>query len=221
MDISVRKEIKNLLINKDYANLVELCEEDSDHWKCLRQSLYEPDENLRWAAIEATARLMQSRWQAGQEEKVRDYIRRLIWSLTDESGEMGWSAPETIAMTISLIPELLEPYGSMMLVRALEEPPLVNGALWGIGRLGKTIRGQVEILKELALETFQSGDPQTLGVAAWAMGEAGLPAALPYIKKLVNRSELARVYIEGRLHEKSLGQWAEEAIGKIGISFDT
>ena len=124
-------------------------------------------------------------------------------------------------MTIYLIPELLEPYGSMMLARALEEPPLVSGALWGIGRLGKTISRHVEVLKQPVLDTFKSDDPQTLGVAVWAMGEADFPSALPYIKNLVNRSEPARIYIDGRFHEKSVGQWAKEAIRKLSTSADT
>lgn len=49
------------------------------------------------------------------------------------------------------------------------------------------------------------------------MGEAGFKPALPYIEKLSGRKEHGRIYIKGDFQEKSLGEWAKEAIVKLKL----
>ena len=131
MDKSIKQRVRDRLEQRDYDRLLELCEKDRHFWKELRFSLYDIDERLRWSAIETVAKLMQRWWQVGKKEKVRDYIRNLFWSIMDESGGIGWSAPQTIAEIIVNIPELLDPYGSMMIAHAFEEPSLIKR--WSLG----------------------------------------------------------------------------------------
>ncbi len=139
----------------------------------------------------------------------------------DESGGIGWSAPQTIAEIIVNIPELLDPYGSMMIAHAFEEPPLIKGGLWGIGRLGKLSTEAVEFFHDMVLAVFRSEDAETLGLAAWAVGEAGFKPALPFLEKLLERKEKVQIYIKGYFHEKPLGQWTREAISKINDEANT
>ena len=221
MDKSIKQRVRDLLEQKDYDRLLELCEKDRHFWKELRFSLYDIDERLRWAAIETVAKFMQRWWQAGEKEKVRDYIRNLFWSIMDESGGIGWSASQTIAEIIVNIPELLDPYGSMMIAHAFEEPPLIKGGLWGIGRMGKLSAEAITFFQDIVLEVFRSEDAETLGLAAWAMGEAGFKPALPFLEKLLERKEKVQIYIKGYFYEKPLGQWAKEAISKINDEVDT
>jgi len=105
LDRSIKQQVRDLLQERDERSLFELCEKDSRFWKELRFLLYTLDERLRWSAIEAIARYMKHLWQKGKTEKVREYIRSLFWSITDESGGIGWSAPQTIAEIIVNIPE--------------------------------------------------------------------------------------------------------------------
>ncbi len=184
----------------------------------LRFRLYEIDERTRWSAIEATAKLMKRWWELKQQEKVRDFIRNLFWSMTDESGGVGWSSPQTIAEIIVNIPETLDPYGSMMIAYSIEEQPLMKGGLWGIGRMGKLIAEAVDFFQEKILAVFQSEDTETLGLAAWAMGEVGFKPSLSYLRNLQERNEPVRIYIDGDFSEKPLGQWAKEAMDKIAKS---
>ena len=135
--------------------------------------------------------------------------------MSDESGGIGWNAPQAIAEIIASIPQLQDPYGSMMVARTIEEPLLVNSGLWAIGRLGKRIEEAVEFFQDMILEVFKSDDPQTLGLAAWAMGEVNFAPALASLEGLKNRKEPVKIYIEADFHEKPLGQWATEAIRKI------
>ncbi len=195
--------------------MIELCEQNRHFWNELRFRLYDMDERIRWSAIEAVAQFMKRLWQRGKTEKVREYMRNLFWSLNDESGGIGWSAPQTIAEVIVNIPELLDPYGSMMIAHTLDEPPLVKGGLWGIGRLGKRAMESVEFFQDKVLAVFSDDDPETLSLAAWASGEVSFRPASPFLEKLLKRHETAEIYIGGNFHEKQLGQWAKEAIEKI------
>jgi len=215
MDKSIKKQVEDLLEQRNYDRLLDLCERNRHFWKALRFQLYDIDEKLRWSAITSVGKLMQRWWQSGQEEKVRVYMRNLFWSITDESGGIGWSAPQTIAEIIVNIPSLLDPYGSMMIAHAFEEPPLIKAGLWGVGRLGKEIADAVDFFQDKVLRTFRGDDAETLGLAAWAMGEIGFRPALPFLEELRERDEPVRIYIKGDFYEKPLGQWAREAISKV------
>jgi len=215
MDETIQNRIDDLLRQRHFDTLLAFCAEDRKAWKALQGNLYSTNENLIWPAVEVSAMMMKQWWNDGEKEKVREYIRRLFWSLNDESGGIGWNAPQTIAQIIILIPELIDPYGSMMIDRTMEEPLLFQNGLWAIGRLGRQIEPSVSFFKEPVLSKFSNGDPQTLGMAAWAMGEVAFASALPMLKTLRERQEPVRIYINGSFYEKPLEQWASDAIAKI------
>ena len=215
MEIPVKKIVEDLLITREHDTLLDLCEQDRRFWQEVRFRLYDLDERVRWSAIEVTAKFMERWWQSGRQEKVRIYIRTLFWSMNEESGGIGWSSPQTIAEIIVHIPELIDPYGSMMIAHSIEEPPLMKGGAWGIGRLGKRIEDSIEAFREKILAVFQEDDSETLGVLAWAMGRTGYSPAVPLLEKLLQREESVIIYSDGVFLQKPLKQWAEEAIGSI------
>lgn len=215
MDKSVKQQVSELLRSKNQNSLLDLCEKDRRFWQEVRFRLYDIDEGLRWPAIETVSKFMLRLWDSGKNEKVRTYVRTLFWSMTDESGGIGWSSPQTIAEIIVNIPELIDPYGSMMIAYSIEEPSLLKGGLWGIGRLGRRITEAVDFFKEKILVAFRSDDEETLGLATWAMGEVGFIHALPFLKKLQSGNGPVRIYIDGAFCEKNLTQWIQEAITKI------
>ena len=220
MDKAIKQQVRDLLLHRKVDELLDLCEKDRRFWSALRLFLYETDDGMCWSAIEVTAGLMKRWWQAGKKEKVREYIRGLMWLLSDESGGIGWSAPQTIAEITVAIPELLEPYSIMAIARALEEPPLVKGGLWAMGHLGKQVSESVGLVEDMVSDVFVSDDPETLGLAAWAVGEVGFTSALPFLEALRDRQELVRIYVDGEFKQKPLGWWADEAIRKIGLCGD-
>jgi hypothetical protein len=215
VDTSIKQTVDALLLQGDSKELLRLCQTDERYWHALRLYLYETDENLRWPAIEAVAGLMGRWWHEGSRERVYEYIRRLLWLLNDESGGMGWSAPETIAETIIRIPELLEQYGRIMISYVLKGQGLLNGSLWAIGRLGKRVKEELCKYQDKVLAAFDSDEPETLALAAWAMGESDFAPAVPHLAMLGGRKEIVRIYIDGHFQEKSLGNWANEAVAKI------
>lgn len=215
MDKSIKQQVEDLLRRRDYIHLLDFCERDRHFWQEVRFRLYDIDGRLRWPAIETVAKLMTRWWHSGKEDKVRQYIRTLFWSMSDESGGIGWSSPQAIAEIIVNIPELIDPYASMMIAYSIEEPPLIKGGLWGIGRLGRQIFESVAFFKDKVLAVFDINDVEILGMAAWAMGEAGFKPAMPFLEKLLNYTENVQIYVNGDFCEKPLSQWVEEAITKV------
>jgi hypothetical protein len=103
----------------------------------------------------------------------------------------------------------------MMIAHSIEEPPLMKGGVWGIGRLGTRIADSIEAFREKVLAVFQEDDCETLGLLAWAMGKTGFSPAMPYLERLLQREEPVMIYIDGVFLQKPLKQWAEEAIKSI------
>ena len=215
MDKPMKQYVHELLSKRDFETLIDLCERDRHAWQEVRYSLYSLDERLRWSAIEAVAKLMELWWKSGRQEKVRQYIRTLFWSMNDESGGIGWSSPQAVAEIIATIPEILDPYGSMMIAHSIDEPPLIKGCLWGIGRLGRLITDSVAVFQGQILATFQIDDAQTLGLVSWAMGEFGFSPARPHLERISSRTEPVTIYIKGDFIVKPLHDWVEEALMKI------
>lgn len=211
----IEEQVNGFLLNRDFRQLVFLEQQNKCVWKLLRSNLYQTDETLRWHSIEAVAQLMRHWWDHGRQEKVRDYLRRLIWSISDESGGIGWSAPQTIAEIAVAIPQLYDPYVDNMIDRALGEPVLLKCGLWGIGRLGVAAKRSVVLFQDMVLASFTADDPETLGLAAWAVGETGCRPAFRFLQQLLTRPEPVRIYIQPEFQEKTLGIWAEDAIKKI------
>ena len=114
-----------------------------------------------------------------------------------------------------LIPELLDPYASMIIDRTIEEPLLVPSSMWAIGRLGTQIKPAVSFFQEPVLRHFRSNNPDILGLAAWAMGEVRFEPALPELAKLQQRDEPVRIYIGGQFHSRTIGNWSSISIAKI------
>jgi hypothetical protein len=213
----VKKIVEDLLITRDHGALLGLCEQDRRFWQEVRFRLYDLDERVRWSAIEVAAKFMERWWHSGRQEKVLVYIRTLFWSMNEESGGIGWSSPQTIAEIIVHIPELVDPYGRMMIAHSIEEPPLMKGGAWGIGRLGTRIADSLEAFSEKVLAVFQEDDCETLGLLAWATGKTVFSPAMPFLEKLLRREEPVMIYSDGVFLQKPLKQWAAEAIGAIKI----
>ncbi len=213
--MSLKIEINELLKGRNFEELINRCDKEKRAWQEVRYRLYSLDEVIRWATIETIGYLMKFWWQDKREEKVRNYIRTLFWSMNDESGGIGWSSPQTVAEIIANIPEIIDPYGSMMIAHCIDEPPLIKGCLWGIGRLGVLITDSVEFFKNQIFKLFNSEDPEIIGLLCWAMGQAKFIPAKSYIKQKFFISDQIKIYIKGNFIIKPVSLWAKEAISKI------
>jgi hypothetical protein len=103
-------------------------------------ALYSTNEAVRFKSVTLFGLLMSKLAQEDM-EAARQVMRRLMWSLNDESGGIGWGAPEAMAEAMAMDAGLAQEYAHILLSYVWEEGnyleylPLRRGALKGIARL--------------------------------------------------------------------------------------
>lgn len=75
---------------------------------------YEEDELLRVRAFMEISNKAAAAAKEGKVEDLREIIRRLLWSMNDESGGVGWYAAEAAAAVLAGAPELIPEYGIIL-----------------------------------------------------------------------------------------------------------
>ena len=230
MNRKIKKEVLALLAAGDLAKSRRELAKYDEHGLVnpLFSALYRPEELLRWHTItvfgEVLARLAEKDMEAA-----RIIMRRYIWSLNDESGGIGWGAPEAMAEAMFHHDRLCDEYVHMLIsyIRPdgplehqdgnyLELPELQRGLLWGIGRLAEK-RGSMLLKKEVAPDLFpylHSEDPTVRGLAARALGLLGVIAPDDVLEQLLEDNRPVRFYHDGKISVLSVSQLAATALKK-------
>jgi hypothetical protein len=126
-------EVKELLRRGDYAALLRWAASARNPQRILISLSFDRDDLLRWRAIDVFGRV--AALQAERDlEKVRDSIRRLLWLMNDESGGLGWHAPEMIAEILVNVPTLIPEFAGL-LPSYLREEPFERGTHFAVYRV--------------------------------------------------------------------------------------
>ncbi|MBM7853969.1 HEAT repeat protein [Desulfohalotomaculum tongense] len=209
-----KQEIAQLVTDKKYETLLQLAETDAKKLiRYLVRLTYSQDDLLRWRAIEALG-LAAGKIAKTEPEVIRDIIRRFLWSMNDESGAQSWSAPQAIAEIIYNEPGLYADLGPVMISASMDERIFQPGMLWAVGRLV----GKVDYINEIVPDIIAFLDnPNAVirGYAAWALGEIGVSSSVDRLKNLVNDKARVKIYINGELYEKTVGDIAQGSIEKL------
>jgi len=185
---------------------------------------------LRWRAITCMGAQI-ARLATEDMEEARIMMRRFLWSLNDESGGIGWGAPESMAEVMCNHTPLAEEYVHMLISymredgdelhqdgNYIEHPLLQRGLLWAVARLAGckpelllTRGAEKDVLPYLA-----SADDEVRGLAALACGRLGVAEATDALQPLRHETATFSYYQGGELIQVSLGQLAQEALEALG-----
>ncbi len=140
---AVQKQIvRDLLQRRDFEPLKSWVAANRRALATLYSLTFEADALIKWRAIEAVG--IAARVKADQDlEKVRDFIRRCIWLMNDESGGLGWHSPEVIGEILVNVPELIPEYGGL-LPHYFHEEPFEAGAVLALSRVGRFAPSLIE-----------------------------------------------------------------------------
>ena len=198
----------------------------------LFSAICRPEEPLRWHAVQAMG-VSVARLADTDMEAARIVVRRLLWSLNEESGGIGWGAPEALAEILDQHQGLAGEYVHMLISymrddglelcqegNFLEHAVLQRGLLWGIGRLAGV---RPEILREHGvaadlLPYLDSDDHAVRGLAARALGLLPAPQAAAAIAKLAGDATPVALYEGGALRTVTVEELGREALQRIRIS---
>ncbi len=153
------KLVKSLEENDLDAVLVS-ADEDKQVLSALVRLAYDKETLVGRRAIEAIGVIARDR--IGTDYPVfREMVRKQLWSLSDESGGIGWSAPEIIGEIVSadtarfkdIIPLIAEVY-------SIEEKVFRPGVLCALYRIAQADAAAVKPYLPLAIRGLTDGDPQ-------------------------------------------------------------
>ncbi len=209
----VREDIISLLKERRYHDLLSLPHSRNKIFRNLISLSYDKTSLISWRAIEAAGSLTGVISKADP-ELVRNFVGRLLWMIRDESGGIGWSAPEMLGEITRNSPELCSDIASIM-ASFHKETMLTSGVLWALGRIGRTDAGMVNYSVPIILDYLKSSDQTLRGYAAWALGEIRPPGAIHGLEKLRDDKNNFTLYDDGELKEISVGEIASEALAKI------
>jgi len=196
--------------------------------RALTASLCEQDEKRKWRAAFLLGPLAAD--LAGRDMgEARELMRRLMWSLNDESGSIGWGAPEAMAEIMIAHDRLAEEYAHMLVSymredgNYLENPLLQRGLLQGVGRLSMA---RPDLMKRHdagrpLLPFLESKDRVVQGLAAWCAGILGVHRAKPLLKALVNEETEILLYVDSCFVKRPAGHLAREALDRLGEKADS
>ncbi len=159
--------LREILLRRDFAELAAWSMQAPNPTAVLIPLLFADDDLLRWRTIEALGRLI-GRQAADNPELVRDQLRRLFWSMNDESGNLIWHAPEAIGEILANAPELAAEYTRQLLSFLVEEP-FERGTYWAVARLSGIAPEAFVEGTEKVLPGLSDPDPAIRGYALLAV----------------------------------------------------
>lgn len=159
-------------------------------------------------------------------------MRRFLWSLNDESGGIGWGAPESMAEIMCHCRQLRLEYLHMLISymredgdelfqdgNYLELPMLQRGLLWGVGRLCQDHEAEMSgknIVTDV-VAYLSVPDNTVSALAIWCLGLLKAEPARNLVAAFTDRKELIRIYRSNRIQEVELGSLALEALQLIKV----
>ena len=224
----IKQQVLALFNGQDLSCVIEALRQlpTKDVVNVLFSAICREDPLVRWQAIscmgDAVARLADV-----DMEEARVIMRRLLWSLNDESGGIGWGAPECMAEIMCRHAGLAAEYVHMLLSymredgeeicqdgNFIEHPLLQRGLLWGVARLSHCCPDL--LLQKGAADDIPlylgAADAETRGLAAMAAGALRLARTRPTLQKMISDDTPMTVYQDGLFLETTVGWLAQSAL---------
>jgi hypothetical protein len=224
----IKQELADILRLSDFGKIFNLLQGygERDLLNFLFSALCHREEIVRWRAVSVFGWIV-DRIADRDMESARIVIRRLLWSLNDESGGIGWGAPEAMAEILLQNEALFQEYVHMLLSymredgpdlfqdgNYLELPQLQRGVVWGVGRLaGKyrdilTVHGVVDDL----LPYLRSPDAPVRGISSWSLGILRARSARESMQHLLNDNGFVGLYSLGEIQETTVSELVRQAL---------
>ena len=182
--------------------------------------LLHESETVRWRAVGAIGHVIAGLADEDM-ESARVIMRRLMWSLNDESGGIGWGVPEAMAEIMARHQRLAEEFAPIIVSylntggNFIEYEMLQRGLLWGVARLAAV---RPDLLREAAehLDKYlYSEDAPVRGFAAAASGLLGARQTRDRLRELLQDESRVTVYAGDTFVERTVGQLAQQSLTQM------
>lgn len=196
----MKTQLLDCLRRNDFEGIDARAQDHKRILSLLTAITYDPDDLIAWRAVQAigiAARVIALK----DPEYVRVHLRRLNWLVNDESGGIGWRAPETIAEIIFQCPgqfdEFISPLFHFLDMEQEDAPRFRPGVLWGIGRLVPSHPDAITPVLHLVFDCLRDPQAQVRGLALWCLDQADFVGPIPGRQALCSDQESVLLYCDG------------------------
>lgn len=212
---SLKKEIKDALLSADFEKVIQIAVNNKKAFRRLISLSYDKEDLLCWRAIEAVGMAVGAVAQKDP-SAARNIVHRLLWSVSDESGGIGWSTPEMLGEIV------INSHGVFADLQPIilsfhEEEPFLRGVLLAMGRMADAGIEPVDGAAELAAKCLDHRDPAVRGIAVWTISRFKIPHIRHRIRDMFNDNCLFKFYENHELKEISVGEMAKVVDSDWGV----
>lgn len=223
MSRRARRAIQEALASQNWPQVLESLKEDLSRALVSQAvaALCAQDPTVRWRAAEAVGALTAALFKRDP-QAARDVVRRLMWSLNEESGSIGWGAPEALAHIMAREPLLAEEFLPLFLSQIQEvhleriPPILCQGFLWALLRLWEAypevVAGRGVPHESVLMCLLDSPRAEARAMAALALGRLRARGAAPCLRALLDDSSGFETLREGRITASTVADAARQAL---------
>ncbi|MEW6266613.1 MAG: DVU0298 family protein [Thermodesulfobacteriota bacterium] len=207
--MDLKDRVRDLLAANDREGLLTLLKKDRKVVPALNRLLFDQEEIIAWRAVEALG------WVARADQWLLEkIIGRLIYTLNEDSGSVGWMAPQALAEICVQAPDLVEDFFPQV-INSMKMPVFRPGVVWAIGRVARDLPHLVAETGPALMECLSDPNPQVRGLAGRALGRLGRAPSLVELERLTQDQARLIVFEEGRLEEKTVAELAREALAAL------
>lgn len=212
MRIDYKKTITEYIATQNYDAIIDIgYENNAKALRYVQMNIWgDYRKELRWYALSALGALA-STFASQYDEVYRNVIRRAVWAMADESGNVPWAAPEMMAVVIKASPTQYKEFVKIMVHNGLDSPMCHYGVLWAVGYLGKDYLSEFESFMPKLMKFLDAKDDDLRGLAVWALKRLHYAPAFDKINAMMNDSATAWIYENGTLQQKTIGQIISES----------
>ncbi len=171
----LKESIKEALLKRDFDFFLNHTEPNK-LMRILLSISYDKTDILAWRAIE-TIGILTSKISSRDPEFGRNLVRKLLWSIRDEAGGIGWSSPEILG---EIVRNDIERYPEIpgILWSFMDEDFLRKGIIWATGRIGEVSPGAMNFAIPYLKELLEDQDPEIRFYSAWALCKMGISVSV-------------------------------------------
>lgn len=207
-----RQMIEKQVHLQDYDEISRAARQNRRVLSWLLGLTYAPDDVFGWKAV----------WAMGQAaaaiaeddpEFIRGILRRLQWSLNDESGGIGWRAAAAMGAILAASPGTFDEFAPIIAsLLELEEEHFYPDVLWSIGLIAPQVGDRINFALSRIRELLHAEEGKTRGMAVWALLRMGDTQDLDPMRQDLSQFE----FFDGcRFYRMSVADLIARAEGKL------
>lgn len=204
----LKNNIKAALLEPDFDSIVSMALKEKGVFRILISLAYDKTELICWRAIEAIGKA------AGALKKkdpdfVRNIVQRLLWSLSEESGGIGWSAPDMLGEIVINAPDVFSDIPPIIL-SFKDEESFLPGVLRAMGRIAESGINRLDrnLCHDIIIKSLNDKSPFVRGIAIWAASMLKMMELKDKISLLLKDDEFFLLYEDHGLKEISVKEMA-------------